>query len=160
MPRPATRRCRPSAERLESIDLPSAVLPAYVNLASTPVASEAKTYLAASTPSQGRQRGTVNSLVAVPETGDVAVAGVMTIRYRVKIVPTVLSPLYQPSVSFSMRIDFATSLDNPRPGDVAVSYTSNLVPFGSSVRAKVAAGLVAFLRHDRAAILAASGQAG
>jgi hypothetical protein len=160
MPRPATRRPRLALERLEPLQLPSAALPAYVNLTATPVASDAKAYLVGSTPSQGRQRGVVNALVAVPGAGGDAVAGVMTIQYRVKVVPRFVSPFYSPTVSFAMRIDFATSLDAPRAGDVAVNYTSNVVPFGASVRARVAQGVVAFLRHDRAAIIAALGQRG
>jgi hypothetical protein len=160
MARPATRRSRPALERLESLELPSAALPGYVNLTSTPAAAAAKSYLVASTPSQGRQRGVVNALVAVPGAvaGGDAVAGVMTVQYRVKIVPRFLSPFYSPTVSFAMHVNFATNLDDPRPGDVAVSYTSNVVPFGASVRAKVQQGIVAFLRHDRAAIVAALGQ--
>jgi hypothetical protein len=158
MPRPATRRSRPAIERLEPLQLPSAALPSYVNLTATQVGADAKAYLVASTPSQGRQRGVVNALVAVPGAGGDAVAGVMTIQYRVKVIPKFLSPFYSPTVSFAMHVNFATSLDDPRPGDVAVSYTSNVVPFGASVRTKVAQGIVAFLRHDRAAILAALGQ--
>ena len=153
MPRPSTRRSRPSLERLESLDLPSAtpLAPAVriVNLTSTPIAADAKNYLAASAPAQGRQRGTINSLAAAPG----LVAGVMTIQYRVKVLPSFLTP-FSPSVSFVMRVQFVTSLDNPRPGDVAVSYSKNIVPNGASVRAKVALGIVAFINHDRAAIAA------
>lgn len=161
MPRPATRRSRPCVERLESLDLPSAGLPAFANLTATPVAADAKRFLSASTPAAGRQRGVVNALVAVPGAaglgaGGDAVAGVMTLQYRVKVLPSFLSP-FSPSVSFAMDVSFATSLDDPRPGDVAVSYTKNLIANGASVRARVAAGIVAFLRHDRAAIAAALG---
>jgi hypothetical protein len=155
-----SRRSSPVVERLEPVIPLSAVAmampPAYVNLTATPVAADAKAYLAASTPSQGRQRGTINALVAVPgPDGDVGVAGVMTVQYHVKLIPRILSPFYTPSVSFALRVNFATNLADPRPGDVAVNYTTNLVPFGSSVRARVAEGIVAFLVHDRAAILAA-----
>ena len=159
MPRPPTRRSRPSLERLESLDLPSAMplaaapAPAFriVNLASTPIAAGLKTYLAASAPPQGRRRGTVDSFAVAPDAG--LVAGVMTVDYRVKILPSFLTP-FSPSVSFAMRVQFVTSLDDPRPGDVAVTYTKNVVPFGGTVRARVAQGIVAFLRHDRAAIAA------
>jgi hypothetical protein len=82
----------------------------------------------------------------------------MTLQYRVRIIPTILSPFYSPTVSFAMHINFATSLDDPRPGDVAVGYSANIVPFGASARARVAQGIVAFLIHDRAAILAAAGR--
>jgi hypothetical protein len=164
MHRIASRRSRfcPRIERLESLDLPSAVgalpAPAFVNLTHTPVADDAKTYLAASTPAQGRQKGVVNALVAVPDAGgDIAVAGVMTLQYRVKVLPSFLTP-FSPSVSFTMRVNFATSLDDPRPGDVSVSYSKNLIPNGASVRAKVVEGIVAFLRHDRAAIAGTLGQ--
>ena len=113
---PATHRSRPAVERLESIDLLSTVLPAYANLTSTPIATQAKTYIVASTPAQGRQRGTINALVAVPEAGDVAVAGVITLQYHVRIIPAILSPFYSPTVSFTMHINFSTSLNHPRPG--------------------------------------------
>src|SRR5262249_9633546 len=131
-----------------------------VNLTATPVAAQAKTYLAASTPGQGRQRGTVNALVAVAGPGGtVAVAGVMTVQYRVKVIPKILSPFYSPSVSFAMHVQFATSLDHPRPGDVAVSYSSNVVPFGASVRARVAQGIVSFLARERPEIAALAARA-
>ena len=149
MPRPSSRRSRPSLERLESLDLPSG---AYVNLIATPVAVDAKSYLVASTPAQGRQRGTINALVAVPATG--YVAGVATVQYRVRVIPSYLL-LFSPSVSFTMHVSFTTPLDDPRPGDVTVTYSKNVVPFGASVRAKVAQGIVAFLRRDGAAIAAA-----
>lgn len=152
MPRPPSRRSRPTLERLESLDLPSA---AYVNLIATPVAVDAKNYLGASTPSQGRRRGTINALVAVPATG--YVAGVATVQYRVKVIPSFLLP-FSPSVSFAMHVSFATPLDDPRPGDVSVTYSKNVVPFGASVRAKIAQGIVAFLHRDRAAIAATLGR--
>lgn len=153
MLRPPTRRSRPSLERLESLDLPSAspMTPAIVNLAATPIAADLKNYVAASAPAQGRQRGTVDSFAAAPAAG--LVAGVMTVNYRVKVLPSFIS-VFSPSVSFVMRVQFVTSLDNPRPGDVTVTYSKNIVPNGASVRAKVAAGIVAFLNHDRAAIAA------
>ncbi len=156
MSRPSPRRSRPSFERLESLDLPSAVAPApFVNLIKTPVAADAKNFIVASTPNQGRQRGAINALVAVPATG--YVAGVATLQYRVKVIPTFLSP-FSPTVSFAMRISFATSLADPRPGDVTVTYTKNVVPFGASVRTKVALGVVAFLRRDGAAIAGTLGR--
>jgi hypothetical protein len=161
MDRPATRRHRsrtrflPTAERLEALELPSGILPAYIDLTATPVAAGVKSSLAASAPASGRQGGVVNALVAVPEAGgDVAVAGVMTLRYRVRLLPTLVSPFYSPTNSFTMRVSFATSLDDPSPGDVSVGYSTNLIPFGASVRTRVADGLVALLHRDRAAILA------
>ena len=56
-----------------------------------------------------------------------------------------------------MNVSFATPLDDPKPGDVRVTYTKNVVPFGASVRAQVAQGIVAFLRRDGAAIAEATG---
>ena len=157
MSRPSPRRSRPFHERLESLDLPSAAVPAaFVNLIATPVAAEAKTYIVASTPGQGRQRGKIKAIFAFPATG--YVAGVATVQYRVKVLPSFLTP-FSPTVSFAMHISFASSLDDPRPGDVTVTYTKNVVPFGASVRAKVALGVVAFLRRDAAAIAGALGRA-
>lgn len=152
--RSRSRRSRPSFERLESLDLPSAAAP-YVNLIAMPVAADAKTYIGESIPATGRQKGTINALIGVPATG--YVAGVATIQYRVKVLPSFLSP-FSPSVSFAMKISFATPLAAPSPSDVVVTYSKNVVPFGGSVRAKVAQGIVAFLRRDGAAIAAALGR--
>ena len=80
-----------------------------------------------------------------------------TVSYRVKVVPEYVL-LFSPSVSFTMRIAFTAPLDDPRPGDVTVTYSKNVVPFGASVRAKVAQGIVAFLRHDAPAIEATLGR--
>ena len=157
MHHPSSRRTRPAVERLESLDLLSAVAPAaYLNLLGTPAAVDAKTYLTASTPSQGRQGGTINALIAVPSTG--YIAGVATIEYRVKIVPAYVF-LFSPTVTFDMHVSFTASIDAPKPGNVTVTYTKNIVPFGASVRNKVAQGIVAFIRRDALAIDAALGRA-
>jgi hypothetical protein len=146
MPHPSSRRTRPAVERLESLDL----------LSAGATAADAKNYLTASTPSQGRQRGTINALVVVPATG--YIAGVATVQYKVKVIPEYVLP-FSPTVSFAMHITFTTPLDDPRPGDVTVTYSKNTVPFGGSIRARVAQGIVAFLRHDGPAIASAAGMA-
>ena len=157
MHRPSSRRTRPAVERLESLDLLSGVASAaYVNLIGTPAAVDAKTYLTASTPSQGRQGGTINALIAVPATG--YIAGVATIEYRVKIVPAYVF-LFSPTVTFAMHVSFTAPVDNPKPGNVTVTYTKNVVPFGASVRNKVAQGIVSFIRRDGLAINSALGLA-
>jgi hypothetical protein len=159
MTRHSSRAFRPRLESLESLQLPSAspiriaVAPPApgINLKSTPIAVDAKKYIAASTPSSGRKGGSVDFLSANPATR--TVTGSLSISYRTRLLPAYLS-LFSPYVTFTTRVYFTTSLDNPNPGDVKVSFSKNVVPFGGDIRNKAAQGVVAFIRHDHDRIAA------
>jgi hypothetical protein len=155
----SSRAFRPRLESLESLKLPSAspVLIAVapitpnINLKSTPIAVDAKTYVAASTPSSGRRGGIVDFLTANAATR--TVTGSLSISYHTRLLPSYLS-LFSPYVTFNMRVYFTTSLDYPNPGDVKISFSKNVVPFGGDLRDKAAHGVAAFIRHDHDQIAA------
>jgi hypothetical protein len=155
-----SRAYRPRLETLESLQLPSASpvgiavasIAPNINLKSTPIAVDAKIYVAASTPSSGRRAGSVDFLTANPATR--TVTGSISVLYHTRLLPSYLS-LFSPYVTFNMRVYFTTSLDYPNPGDVKVSFSKNVVPFGGNLRDKAAQGIVAFIRHDHDQIAAA-----
>jgi hypothetical protein len=155
----SSRAFRPRLESLESLQLPSAspvhtavaALQPGINLKSTTIASDAKTYVAASTPSSGRRGGRVDFLSANPATR--TVTGSLTISYHTRLLPSYLS-LFSPYVTFNMRVYFTTSLDYPNQGDVKISFSKNVVPFGGDQRNRAAQGVVAFIEHDHARIAA------
>ncbi len=147
MPLPSSRRMRPVLDHLEVVAAPSGILPSHglVDLRSTTIITDLRNDLLLSTPHDGRQGWSVALIKGAPSTG--VVYGSVRLLYRAKPMGF-LSTSYSSRVKLHVDIAFAAPLDDPEPRDVVVSVSRSLPGFGPNVRATMALGIVAFLKHD------------